>query len=212
MRVVRQAPAQADFDRITLGEFDLRSLGLTPWFRLASVRHASHFHANPGARLTPRSMAFPSVYLAEDKETTVAEVWGDKFYAQRLLEPKIYSIPRSEAAVLRFFTCGDLPRLNLCDLTDADTRMSVGIEDGTLYNPDLKIPQGWAEVIARHPQHFDGILYRSRITGRLCFAAWNRPGRLLEREITFTDSAPFLESPESYSVARKTGVKLSFTY
>jgi RES domain-containing protein len=213
MRVVRQPPSQAEFDSIAIaGSADASLLDVLPWFRLASTAFSSQFFASPGSRLTPISMAFPCVYLAEDKVTTVAEIWGDRFYAQRKAKMKLYSIAKSDAEALRFLQSGPLPSLTLCDLTDSETRQRVGIDSATLYTTDLSVPQGWAEVLARHPRNFDGILYRSRHTDRLCIVAWNRPGRLLDHEFTFPDASPFLESPESYTVAQTMGLALSFAY
>jgi hypothetical protein len=71
------------FDRrvlpVTLGA----TLPMTPWFRLYRKAYASQFYASKGSRLTPWSGDFPCVYLAQRKETTVAEVWGDRLAAQQ---------------------------------------------------------------------------------------------------------------------------------
>jgi RES domain-containing protein len=212
MREIRQPPSQADFDRIEMPAFEARKLGFPAWFRLANTAYPGQFYPSPRSRLTPISRAYPCVYLAEDTGTAVAELWGDQFYAQRALGPAIFSIARSEAEQIRFLKTESNPALRLCDLTDGDTRLRVGIDSSTLYCPDLKVPQGWAEVIARHPANLDGILYRSRHTDRPCVVAWNRLDRVLEREFAFTDAGPFIESPESYAIAKKVGVTLSFTY
>lgn len=212
-RDLRKAPAQADFDQITFGAFDASKLAARPWFRLSSKLYASEFYANPGSRLTPNSRRFSCVYLAEDKATTVAEVWGDRFFARRSAGHKSYSISKGDADALRYVSEKTLPPLNLCDFNDTDVFLKVGIDDGTLYSVDLGFPQSWAEVIAGHPNKFDGIFYRSRHTHRDCIVAWNRPvplGRDLEREFTFVEEGPFTDSLESHEIATKIGVTLSF--
>jgi RES domain-containing protein len=209
-RTIRQPPTQADFDRI-----EVPALDVEPWangfFRLANTGHKSQFFASPGSRLTPFSRAFPCVYLAQDKETAVAEIWGDRFFAQRATGAKVFSIAESEAEKLRFLQVEKVPALKLCDLTDAATLLSVGIDAATLYCPNLEVPQNWADLIARHPAAFDGILYESRHTNTNCIVAWNSPACLLEHKFTFADAGPFLMSPESYAVAKLAGVMLAFT-
>jgi hypothetical protein len=104
-----------------------------------------------------------------------------------------------------------LPRLKLCDLTHPDVRLSLGLEAGSLYATDLRLPQTWAERIALHPHLFDGIIYRSRLTDELCMVLWIRPGgRTLDREIAFNLTGPFYDSSDAYIVAAKCGVKLAF--
>jgi len=212
MRSVRQPPEQAVFDAISIPPGAVAEVlaARDSWHRLARLVFASQLYASPATRLTPRSRVYPCVYLAENEETAVAEVWGDRFYAQRESGRRLFSIEQSEADQWGFFRIAQLPALNLCDLTDAAVKLATGIDSATLYSTDLAVPQGWAECVARHPQKFDGILYRSRHTEGLCIVAWNRPDRRLELEMSFVLAGPFLHSTASYAVAKKTGIVLSF--
>ena len=226
-RSVRRPPEQAAFDRIELtpSAFPIETLA---WSRLAKVAYRSQFYASTGSRLTPISRHFPCAYIGESPETVVAEIWGDRFYAHRALGHPIYAIFESEAVQWQYLRVKILPKLNLCDLTDPETLLATGFDAATLYDTELKIPQGWAEAIARHPAAFDGILYRSRHTQQLCIVAWTRPapkavitplasgvhvrhsGRALDKEFEFEPVGPFLNSVSAYSVATTMRLKLSF--
>ena len=185
------------------------------WYRLARVEFPSQFFASPGSRLTPDNRAFPCVYLGASLETTVAEVWGDRFAAQRDSGQSLYVISASHAqkwAYLRAFPLP--PLLRLCDLTDATTRLAAGIDSSTLYSPDLTIPQEWATRIACHPARFDGIHYRSRHTDESCLVLWSRVDevRPLSQQLIFAPHGDFAESDAAYTLAGKIGVQLSFAW
>lgn len=185
------------------------------WHRLCRVEFPSQFFASKGSRLTPISGDFPCVYLAVDQETTVAEVWGDRFAAQRATGADLYVIPRQQALRWTFLQTNGLPEdLRLCDLTQTDTRLALGIEAGTLYATDLRLPQLWAERIARHPNRYDGIAYRSRHTDLACLVLWNRADDAmpLEKRLTFGNSQPFFDAEAAYILAGKTGIRLSFAW
>lgn len=193
--------------------FDL--LGGSDWFRLARIVFPNPFFASPGSRLTPSSREFPCVYLAENLETTVAEVWGDRFVAQLESGQPVFAISRSQASAWSYLRVAPLPRdLKICDLTDADTRLVVGIDSATLHATDLAIPQAWAECVARHPARFDGIRYRSRHTDEFCLVLWSRgdDSQPLETRTTFEPWGDFCESESAYSVAGKIGVRLAFVW
>jgi hypothetical protein len=210
MRTLRLAPAQAVFDAIAITPTALDYKAIT-WARLCKTSYPNQFFPSPGSRLTPISRKFPCVYLGTSLNTAVAEIWSDRFYDHRAIGNPVYTIPISEAKKSGFLTVTNLPALKLCDLTNADTLLAVGIDSAAIYATDLKIPQGWAEVIARHPAGFDGIIYRSRHTGEICMVIWLRPGgRGLDKELTFEPAGPFLFSHASYAVAQKIGLKLAF--
>jgi RES domain-containing protein len=213
LRTLRPAPAQAAFDRrvlpVTLGA----TLPMTPWFRLYRKAYASQFYASKGSRLTPWSGDFPCVYLAQRKETTVAEVWGDRLAAQQALEAEVYAISRAQASQWAYLRVGPLPpSLRLCDLTAAATQLAVGLDAATLFQPDLEGPQRWADCLARHPADFDGILYPSRHTGEKCLVLWQRPnssGRL-EEALKWEEEGKFVGSEEAYILAGRLGIQLAF--
>ena len=208
-RHLRQPPTQAQFDGIVIPTPPTRDP--LPAFRLGNPSHASQFFPNPASRLTPVSLKFPCVYLAANRETALAEKWGDRLWMHREAKLGVFVIDKSLAETEAFMEVAKFPPLTLCDLTHADVRAAVGLESGTLYAPDLLLPQTWAERIALHPIHFDGILYRSRITDEKCLVLWLRPGgRLLEPEMSFPIIGPFLDSDEAFKLAQKCGVRLSF--
>lgn len=181
------------------------------WVRLANIAYANHFFASLKSRLTPGSGRFPCVYLAPRTETAVAELWGDRWTLAIRRGQSVFVIPADKAAEYCFFTAGPLSDLRLCDLTDADTRLALGLDAAAIYTADLAIPQAWAEMIANHPNAYDGIIYRSRHTDEICMVLWSRPGANdLSAEISFVASESFLESRAAYAIAEKIGIKLSF--
>jgi hypothetical protein len=209
-RELRQPAPQTEFDKLSIPTPPLPPE--LPRSRLADTRYASQYFANPRSRLTPVSRSFPCAYLGASRQTAIAEVWSDRFWQFRdsgTAGP--YAIARSIAGGLSFMELPTLPTLKLCDFTHADVRMAIGIDAGTLYSTDLQLPQTWAERVAQHPAHFDGIIYRSRLTDELCTVLWVRPGgRTLDKETTFDVTGPFYDSPDAYAVAAKCGVKLAF--
>ncbi len=212
-RDLRLPPDQASFDQRPIPVREWRSRSKWNWFRLYRVAYPNQFFASKGSRLTPSSGAFPCVYLAASLETTVAEVWGDRLAAHRDAGGEIYVITCQQASQWAYVKALELPTsLRLCDLTDSDTRLAVGIESGSLYSTDLAVPQLWAERIARHPAHFDGICYRSRHTDELCLVLWTRPERdpSLEQVLRFESDVPFAHSEAAHMVAGKIGVRIAF--
>jgi hypothetical protein len=149
--------------------------------------------------------------LAATKETAVAEVWGDRFYAHREKGNSLYVIPATDAANFAFLDIDAVPSTNLCDLTDGEVLQRVGIDQATLFTTNLKIPQGWAECIVNHPAKFDGIRYASRLTNEVCVVLWLRPGGPdFASQLKFGDQLPFLDSTAAHSVAAKHQLHLSF--
>jgi len=213
-RDLRLPPDQATFDQRVIPVRDTLTEKKRSWFRLHRVAYPNQFFPSKGSRLTPSSGNFSCVYLAASLETTVAEVWGDRLAALRDAGGSIYVITESQAKQWSYLKTPVLPLgMRLCDLTDRDTRLASGIESGTLYSTDLAVPQLWAERIARHPAHFDGILYRSRHTDELCLVLWIRPERKppLEHLLRFESAGAFCDSEASHIIAGKIGVRLAFT-
>lgn len=213
-RELRQPPAQDIFDQRDIPVFRTSVFGSIPWFRLSRVQYPNQFYASMGSRFTPASGQLPCVYLGESKETTVAEVWGDRFAAHRDHGSGIYVIPRPQAESWAFLEVKPMPDLRVCSLLDSDTRLALGIDSGSIYAPDFSIPQLWAERIARHPLRLDGIYYRSRHTDRACFVLWSRADDPvpLEQRLTFTPAGDFHASDEAHILAGKVGIRLSFAW
>jgi hypothetical protein len=211
-RSIRHAPSQEDFDKRKIPVTEAKKISVSNWFRLARVEFPNQFFASPGSRFTPDSGKFPCVYLSESRETTVAEVWGDKFSAQLEFGLFIYVISTSQAQRWAFLRASPLPeRLRICDLTQSATRLAVGVDSSALFAPDFRIPQEWASRIAGHPARFDGIQYRSRHTDECCLVLWNREDdRPISDELKFEADGPFLESEAAYALAGKIGIHLSF--
>lgn len=213
MRSLRNAPSQESFDAreipVTLPE----SADLGHWFRLSRVEFPTQFFPSTGSRLTPDTGKFPCAYLAGSKETTVAEVWGDRFAAHRDTGKLLYVIAADQAHKWAYVSTPPLPPLlRLCDLTDAATRLAVGIDSATLYATDLAVPQEWATRIACHPARFDGIRYRSRHTDEVCLVLWTREDapQPLGPRLLFAPAGMFAESDAAYVLAGKIGIRLSF--
>jgi hypothetical protein len=205
-RVLRDPLPQAEFDGIAIPSAPPPTAW--PSVRLATKGFASQFYVHPDSRLTPLSGDFPCVYLGENKATAIAEKWGDRFYGSRKLG--VFTIPRMLAATGEFLTT-PLPALTVCDWTDPQVRLAIGIEGGTQNATDIALPRLWAERVARHPAKYDGILYRSRHTDQLCVVLWLRPGgRALESELHFTSCGEFRDAPEAYAVAARCGLRLAF--
>ena len=207
-REIRPAPTQAEFDKRVIPD---TGQSLPRATRLCNPTYPSQFYASPGSRFTPSSLKFPTVYLAVGKETAVAELWGDRFAAQRAKGLDIYVIPAAEAAKSAFLDVDPVPPARLCDLTNGDVMIAVGIDNTTLTTTDLKIPQEWAERIAHHPAKFDGIRYFSRHTNDPCIALWLRPGGPdYTTLLKFGAPVPFLDSTPAHALAAKCGLRLSF--
>ncbi len=206
-RDVRPAPSQSEFDKLVIPT-PPPTVAL-PRMRLAGRSYASQFYPNPKSRFTPISWTYPCVYLGASKRTAVAEVYGDTFWANR--KAGIVVLDLIKAKDQAFMEAPIVPAVKLVDLTHPDVRFVTGFEGGTIYTTDLSIPQTWAERIANHPAHFDGILFRSRPTDEPCMVLWNRHGgRTIEKEMTFPIVGEFAGSPEAYEVAHLCQVRLAF--
>ena len=216
MRSWRQPPDPGAFDArdipvVGSGGGDLAG----PWFRLYRVAYADQFHASAGSRLTPASGGFPCCYLGASIETTVAEVWGDRLAAHRDQGGNPYVITAGQAREWAYLRVDRLPDdLRLCDLTDAETLLRVGLDAATLYATDLALTRMWAERIARHPAGFDGIRYLSRHDHQPCLVLWDRPGRRepLPGRLVFEPAGDFLDSAAAHRLAGKIGIRLAFSW
>jgi len=210
---VRKAPDAAIFDGRTIRVTPAAALHAGPWFRLAQTAYSDPFYPNPGSRFTPQSLAFPCVYLAVDKATTVSEVYGDRMSLAQEAGDKFFTIAKAEASAYAYAAVAKLPDpLAICDLTDSETLLNTGLDITSYHDHDLAVPQEWAERIVQHPTKFDGMQYRSRHTDKHCLVIWNRPGsaRDFRAEITFAADGPFLHSKEAFGAAIMRGLKLSF--
>ncbi len=214
-RDLHQPPEQSRFDQIVL---PIRPPGMwaaLTWYRLSRGEFPSPLVASKSSRWTPLSGDFPCIDLAVDPQTSVAEVWGDRFAAQRAMGAEIYVIPRQQSQHWNYLQTTGLPDdLRLCDLMDADTRLALGMDAEALYTTNLHPLQLWAERIARHPTGFDGIAYRSAHTDLACLVLWSRADAAvpLEKRLTFERAAEFLNSDAAYVLAGKTGLRLSFAW
>lgn len=214
MRNLRQPPDQTVFDQRDIPTLKSASLRVLPWYRLYRKEFAGQFFPSRGSRLTPDSGDYPCVYLALSEETTVAEVWGDRLSAQRDLGGDVFVIPSDQAKRWAYLELSHLPvDLKICDLFDADTRLALGIDSGSLYTTDLAFPQAWAQRIACHPARFDGIRYRSRHTDEGCLVLWSRADDAvpLSTQLRFRAAGEFIDSDAAYILAGKIGIRLAFS-
>lgn len=213
LRQERVGPPRFD-PKTPIPIFDETRLEGVRWFRLSKASYPNQFYANPRSRLTPASGKYPCVYLAATEGTAVAEVWGDKWWYQRhVLKKDLYAIPAKTAAEFAYLVMESVLPLTLCDFTDENTRLAIGLDNSALNTADLRIPQAWAEAIATHKNGYDGIVYRSRHTDKLCVVLWARAGiRSLDQEIRFSASGDFRNSSAAFETARIIGIKLSFPF
>ncbi len=163
--------AQAEFDKLEMPTVEIEP---REWVNLRFRQYANQddlFIARPGARLTPRSMKVPCLYLAGEMSTSFMELYGDRLYAAKV-EGKVLGMPELEIDE-RIFVKVRTPKLRLCDLVKPGGAKKLNLDQGTLWAADLKFPQLFAEAILKHPAGVDGILYKSRHTDSVCAVVWN---------------------------------------
>lgn len=211
-RMARIGPPSSAAAGATLPIFREDSI-LGTWINLGNKTYTDPFYPSEKGRLTPASKQFPCLYAANNHRTSVAEIWGDRFTLQRDAGVSDYEIRAKAAEPYEFRRVNvgpGRPRLQLCNLSDANTRLALGIESGTLYSPDIAITRVWAEMIATHRQEFDGIMYSSRLTGEECIVLWSSRRRPTLDGLVVEEDSPFLKSPHAYELAGTIGIKLAF--
>ena len=182
------------------------------WYRLAPDRYAQAFYASRSSRFTPASWEYPCAYLACDPATCFAELYGDQMAQHAIDAPgQPFAIPASFARARSLYQIDDAPEVHLCDFTNGDTLVSLGLDLTTIYSLDLSLTQSWAELIAQLPGRFDGIRYYSRHTAKFCLVLWNRLKTApLNEKIEFRQVAPLLDAPFAFEIAKLLNARLSY--
>lgn len=171
-RELRDAVSAAEFDALTLTGITKRIT--RSWWNLRWADYSkpgAWFFATASGRLTPLSGTVPCLYLAQNRETSFEELYGDDIdaakkrgrtalFARKDLEDRVY-LKTAEKLTLKLY-----------DLTAARSAKKIGLDLGTLYTPQVDHPRLYAQRLHDHPAKFDGIQYLSRQTQSLCIVLW----------------------------------------
>jgi len=128
-------------------------------FRVVTNHRFSH-PASPGGLL----------YLGESLETCLWESFGDELpdNQDRLSASRWKSSHLSRVQSKATF--------RICDLTDENVRLALGVDLSALLHPDLAIPHEWGLAIQNHPSAVDGLRYLSRLNQQPSVVLFERPG------------------------------------
>jgi hypothetical protein len=163
VRPVRLPPA--DFDKL---EIPVRPLRERLWCRVhQSAYGATFFSVNRNHRFSHPDCPFTLLYLGADTATCLFERFGDLMYDQKMAIPNAVWKAQCMSAIC-------LPKLRVCNLTEAHTLSALNVDLSALTNNNLKVPQAWGLAIQRHPANFDAIQFKSRFNDWFCLAVFNR--------------------------------------
>ena len=160
-------------------------------FRAISFRKvASHRFSHPDA---PGGL----LYLGERVETCLWECFGDELLdtQSRLAGSRWQNSHLSQVRSASTF--------RICDLADERVRLALGVELGSLMNPDLSIPQDWGLAIQNHPSTVDGIRYLSRFNQKPSVLLFERPGMATNLNETFIGTLPDVPKADRFLLDRK---------
>jgi hypothetical protein len=159
----------------------------TSWIRVHSTRYSAlHFGKNANNRFTPKNSPFGVLYVGENLQTALFELFGDEMI-QDDHRIRTYRWMSYQVASLQ------LPQVSVCDFCDTHTRAALGVDLASLMAPDLQVPQAWSLAVMNHSANVDGIHYQSRFTQGRCLALFDR------RNITIqtTPLGPLSNLPEA---------------
>ena len=131
-------------------------------------RQALFFGRRAGNRFTPENSPRGVMYLGEDLETCIFEVFGDEMLEKRCLVRAFRWMNYSVSKIA-------YPELRVCDFTDAVTNTAAGVDLASLMAQDLEVPQAWSRAVMNHPSGFQAIRYACRFTGRHSLALFDLP-------------------------------------
>ncbi len=149
---------------------------------------ALHFGRRAGARFTPEDTPRGVMYLAEDLETCIFEVFGDEMLAGRCLIRAFKWMNYSVSEI-------GFPALRVCDFTDVVTTTAAGVDLASLMAQDLAGPQAWSRAVMHHRARFQAIRYASRFTGGGCLALFEAPE--ICEAVTATAAGRLHETPDA---------------
>lgn len=155
------------------------------WYRVhQSTYAAAFFSLNRNHRFSHPDCPLTFLYLGGDTATCLFERFGDLMYDKKLAVP--HSIWKAHGmASIR------VPRLRVCDLTDARTLSALRVDLSALTNNDVQVPQAWGLAIQRHPAEFEAIQFKSRFNDWFCLAVFNR--RKMEKRVEERRLEPLAE-------------------
>jgi len=135
-------------------------------------RPALFFGRRAGNRFTPENSPRGVMYLGEDLDTCIFEVFGDEMLEKRCLIRAFRWMNYSVSKI-------GFEGLRVCDFADAVTATAAGVDLASLMAQDLEAPQAWSRAVMNHPSGFQAIRYASRFTGRHALALFDLPCRSL---------------------------------
>jgi RES domain len=140
----------------------------TDWIRVHSIHYPPiHYGKNADNRFTPKNSPFGVLYVGENLQTALFELFGDEMITDDR-RVRTYRWMSYQASSLQ------LPPVSVCDLCDLRTRAALGVDIASLMTADLQVPQAWALAIMNHSANVDGIQYQSRFTEDNCLALFDR--------------------------------------
>jgi hypothetical protein len=171
-RELRHPLDEAGFNRLEL--VPVTKSVSTAWWNLRWAVHdkpGSQFFATASGRLTPISMKVPCLYLAQNRETSFYELYGDVIDAAQKtgLTP---TFGQQELMARVYLKTIEPFSVKVYDLTASRSAKKIGMDLGTLYSADINYPREFAQRLHDHPASFDGIQYVSRHTQALCLVLW----------------------------------------
>ncbi len=149
---------------------------------------AIHFGRRAGNRFTPEDSPYGVMYLAQDLETCIFEVFGDEMLHDRSIIRAFKWMNRSVSEIA-------FPALRVCDFTDPVTNTAAGVDLASLMLHILETPQAWGRAVMEHPLRFQGIRYTSRFTQNRCLALFDLPENA--HQLTARSIGPLHEHSEA---------------
>jgi RES domain len=171
---------------------------ITPWFRVHPIdKSAIYFGKRANNRFTPRNSPLGVWYVAEDLHTALYELFGDEMIGsnRRIRE---FRWLNSRVSEVHFSST-----VSVCDFSDEQSRIRLGVDLSALMTPDLDVPQQGALAVMNHGAMVNGIQYQSRFTPRKCLALFDRRNigatintKLLGALSSLTEANKFLDDNE----------------
>jgi hypothetical protein len=179
-RELREPASPAEFNALTLTGVTKRIT--KPWWNLRWAKYSKPgtlMFATKSGRLTPVSGKVPCLYLAQNRETSFEELYGDDIDAAKK-RGRTFLFAKTDLENRIYLKTTEELTLKLYDLTAAKSAKRIGLDLGTLYTPQVDHPRLYAQRLHDHPARFDGIQYLSRQTQSMCIVLWGTHSPSLE--------------------------------
>jgi hypothetical protein len=139
------------------------------------------------------------LYAAQDLETCVLEVFGDRWLKERVMS--VAALPRFEV-----LTFAARQELRVADLTGPALN-GLGTDANLFASNDYAVTQEWSRQLMNHAQARDGIRYHSRQNPRKHnYAIYDTS--VAKASIRALERGPFGALPELYTILDKYEVAL----